>query len=87
MSTSTPSAPRVAEGARGPRFARHVTAYVVSGGGGVPGAVTPIRTATNTAGAPIMIPLGQSIAITPNGRTAYVPNRRRTDGDADPDRH
>ncbi len=38
-----------------------------------PGAVTPINTATNTAGTPI--PVGTnpgSIAITPNGLTAYV---------------
>ena len=56
------------------RRARRVTAYVVSGGSGVPGAVTPIRTATNTAGPPIPIPLGQTIAITPNGKTAYVAN-------------
>jgi YVTN family beta-propeller protein len=35
--------------------------------------VTPIRTATNTAGPPIPVgnqPFG--IAITPNGKTAYV---------------
>lgn len=54
--------------------ARRVTAYVVSGGSGVPVVVTPIHTATSTAGQPIPIPLGQSIAITPNGTTAYVPN-------------
>ncbi|SRR5712691_7129390 len=41
---------------------------------GVPGVVTQIHTATSTAGQPIPIPLGQSIAITLNGTTAYVPN-------------
>jgi len=38
--------------------------------------VTPIYTATNTAGKPI--PVGSmpwDIAITPNGKTAYVANR------------
>ena len=37
------------------------------------GTVTPIFTATNTAGKPIKVGLTASaIAITPNGRTAYV---------------
>ena len=73
MATSTPSAARVSRAARGARFRRPVTAYVVSGSGPGPGAVTPIRTATNTAGPPITVgnqPFG--IAITPNGKTAYV---------------
>ena len=59
--------------ARRARRARRVTAYVVSGRIGVPGLVTPIRTATNTAGPPVPVgnePFG--IAITPNGKTAYV---------------
>ena len=49
------------------------TAYVTSGSG-----VTPIATATNTAGTPI--PTGnefsepEAIAITPDGNTAYVAN-------------
>jgi hyaluronoglucosaminidase len=51
-----------------------VTAYVVSGGSGVPGVVTPIHTATSTTGQPIPIPLGQSIVITLNGTTACVPD-------------
>lgn len=59
------------------------TAYVISepegneGGGpvctGPPGAVTPIATATNTAGKPVKvgcIPL--AAAVTPDGRTIYV---------------
>jgi hypothetical protein len=45
--------------------ARRMTAYVVSGGSGVPGAVTPIRTATNTAGSAITVGIGPTaIAIT-----------------------
>ena len=56
------------------RRARRVTAYVVSGRIGVPGLVTPVRTASNTAGPPIPVPLAQSIAITPDGKTVYVPN-------------
>jgi YVTN family beta-propeller protein len=39
------------------------------------GTVTPIATATNTAGAPITVGRGPiGIAITPNGKTAYVTN-------------
>jgi len=65
MSTSTPSAAPVVGAARRARFTRPVTAYVVSGGNGVPGGVTPIRTATNTAGPPITVGIGPSaIAIT-----------------------
>src|SRR5450631_3204224 len=59
--------------ARRARRARRVTAYVISGGSGVPGTVTPIRTATNTAGPPITV--GNQpfdIAITSNGKTVYV---------------
>ena len=37
--------------------------------------MTPIRTATNTAGPPITVGPGPfDIAITPNGKTAYVLN-------------
>ena len=49
-----------------------VTAYVANAGSGT---VTPIATATNTAGRPITTgndPL--AIAITPDGKTAYVAN-------------
>jgi YVTN family beta-propeller protein len=48
------------------------TAYVTNAGSNT---VTPIRTATDTAGTPIKVgsnPFG--IAITPNGKTAYVTN-------------
>src|SRR5262249_43292454 len=49
-------------------------AYVVNEGGDqVPGTVTPINTATGIAGSPIKVggvPI--AIAITPNGKTAYV---------------
>jgi len=47
-----------------------VTVYVANDGSGT---VTPIRAATNTAGPAIKVgghPL--AIAITPNGKTAYV---------------
>ena len=87
MSTSTPPADRVIVAARRTRFTRPVTAYVVSGRIGVPGVVTPIRTATNTAGAPIPVPLGQSIAITPNEQDRLRPQWHLRDCDADPDRH
>jgi DNA-binding beta-propeller fold protein YncE len=51
-----------------------VVAYVVSGNVAA-GAVTPVDTATNTAGSPIVIGGGaQSIVATPNGKTVYVPN-------------
>jgi YVTN family beta-propeller protein len=47
-----------------------VTAYVANLGSGT---VTPIRTATNTAGPAIPVGVGAGgIAITPNGKTAYV---------------
>ena len=37
--------------------------------------MTPIGTATNTAGAPIPVGSGPSdIAITPDGKTAYILN-------------
>ena len=49
-----------------------VTAYVVNTGSGT---VTPISTATNTAGPPIPVGAGpKDIAITPDGKTAYVTN-------------
>jgi len=46
-----------------------VIAYVVSGSVGSPTVVTPVDTATHTAGLPI-VPAkgGQSIAATPNGK-------------------
>ncbi len=45
------------------------TAYIVASSG----TVTPIRTATNKALKPIQVGAGAGdIAITPNGRTAYV---------------
>jgi len=51
-----------------------VVAYVVSGTT-VAGAVTPVDTATHTAGPAILIGGGaQSITVTPNGKTVYVPN-------------
>ena len=56
--------------------ARPVIVYVVNLNPNNPysGTVTPIATATNTAGPPI--PVGadpNAIAITPDGKTAYVP--------------
>ena len=50
------------------------TAYVVNEGGlQVPGTVTPIDTASGVAGAPIKVGgVPFTIAITPNGKTAYV---------------
>jgi YVTN family beta-propeller protein len=40
------------------------------------GTVTPISTATNRAGKPIKVGLSPGgIAITPDGKTAYVANR------------
>jgi DNA-binding beta-propeller fold protein YncE len=50
------------------------TVYVVNEGGTVvPGTVTPIDTSTGTAGTPINVGgVPFAIAITPNGRTAYV---------------
>jgi YVTN family beta-propeller protein len=51
--------------------ARQAIAYVVNDTS--PGTVTPVRTATNTALAPIKVGGGPwTIAITPDGRTAYV---------------
>ena len=52
-----------------PRPAHPVTAYVADGRSGT---VTPINTATNKAGKAIKIPGPGEIAITPNGKTAYV---------------
>jgi len=52
--------------------AHPVTAYVVNG---TSGTVTPIQTATNTAGQAIDVQkYPYAIAITPNGKTAYVTN-------------
>ena len=49
-----------------------VTAYVANDGSGT---VTPIPTATNTAGPPITVGGNPyAIAITPDGKTAYVAN-------------
>ena len=49
-----------------------VTAYVANGGSDT---VTPIATTTNTAGPPITTGPGPSaVAITPDGKTAYVVN-------------
>ena len=40
--------------------------------------MTPIATATNTAGPPITVGSGpDAIAITPDGKTAYVANAAR----------
>jgi len=51
-----------------------VIAYVVSGTI-TSGAVTPVNTANHTADPPIVIGGGaQSIIVTPNGKTVYVPN-------------
>ena len=61
------------------------TAYVANT---YAGTVTPITTATNTAGPPITAgndPL--AIAITPDGKTAYVGNVGSGTGDPDRDRH
>ena len=52
--------------------AHPVTAYVANSGSGT---VTPIRTATNTAGKAITVgTCPADIAITPDGKTAYVLN-------------
>ena len=52
---------------------RPVTAYVANGGSGT---VTPIRTVTGVALAPIKVGghLPFAIAVTPDGKTAYVAN-------------
>jgi YVTN family beta-propeller protein len=51
--------------------ARQATAYVVNDTS--PGTVTPIRTATNTALAPVKVqPHPDAIAIIPDGKTAYA---------------
>jgi DNA-binding beta-propeller fold protein YncE len=50
-----------------------VTAYVTNFGNGTPGTVTPIDTATSTAGKAIKVGrTPDAIAITPSGKTAYV---------------
>jgi len=60
--TSTRAAQALAE--------RTPTAYVVNG---ISNTVTPVNTATNTPGRPIKVArFPQSIAITPDGKTAYV---------------
>jgi DNA-binding beta-propeller fold protein YncE len=46
-----------------------VIAYVVNGDSGD---VTPITVATNTAGAPIPVGYAGDVAVTPDGKTAYV---------------
>ena len=58
-----------------------VTAYVTTGSG-----VTPINTTTDTAGKAITAGSGPSfaIAITPNGKTAYVANDDATPGTVTP---
>ncbi|MGH3393352.1 MAG: YncE family protein [Streptosporangiaceae bacterium] len=49
-----------------------MTAYVANSGGHT---VTPINTAINKAGQPVKVGPGPvGIAITPNGKTAYVAN-------------
>ena len=56
----------------GPRPAHRVTAYVVNSQSNT---VTPIQVATNTAGKAIKVGVSPfAIAITPNGKTAYVDN-------------
>lgn len=51
-----------------------VIVYVVSGTVAA-SAVTPVDTITHTAGLPIAVGGGaQSIVVTPNGKTVYVPN-------------
>ena len=60
-------------GAASARAAVSHTAYVINDGSS--GSVTPIDTATNTPGAAIPVgsfPVG--VAITPDGKTAYVAN-------------
>ena len=47
------------------------TLYVASDDEGSPGTVTPISTATNTAGKPIHVGASVEIAITPDGKTLY----------------
>ncbi len=66
------AAPMAGSPARSAGPGSPVTAYVANGGSDT---VTPIATATNTAGPPITVgsePL--AIAITPDGKTAYVAN-------------
>ena len=64
-----------------------VTAYVVNENDFGAGTVTPIATATNTAGPPIKVGSDAGpIAITPDGKTAYVVNAGTLLGHGDPDR-
>jgi DNA-binding beta-propeller fold protein YncE len=59
------------------RSTNAVTAYVVSEGSGT---VTPIATATNTADPQISVGEADDIAITPDGKTAYVTRCCADDG-------
>jgi DNA-binding beta-propeller fold protein YncE len=70
-------------GAGSPARLTAVTAYV---GNEYDGTVTPIRTATNTAGAAIAVDGSpDAIAITPDGKTAYAAaDDTQSDGTADP---
>jgi YVTN family beta-propeller protein len=64
--------PSPASGAASAGRLNPITAYITNTGSDT---VTPIDTATNTAGTPI--PVGSApyrIAITPDGKTAYVVN-------------
>ena len=70
--SGTDAAPLVASPALSARSAHSVTAYVVNSDSDT---VTPIQTATNTAGTPVTVGPGPvAIAITPDGKTAYVLN-------------
>jgi YVTN family beta-propeller protein len=63
-----------ADGAASANAARHrpVILYVADSGAGT---ITPINTATNTAGRPITVGAGPvQLVATPNGRTIYVVN-------------
>ena len=61
---STTSAPAVPAGTP--------TVYVANRTSGVTGWVTPISTATNTAGPRINVGINYDMAVTPNGKTIYV---------------
>jgi len=72
--TARPAADRSAVASRAgqPRIAYVITSGVLDHGAGT---VTPVNTATDQAGRPIRVGRGPAgIAITPNGRTAYVTN-------------
>src|SRR5205823_10824544 len=69
---AAPSHRGAAASPAGTRAATPVTAYVVNF---LAGTVTPVNTATNTAGKAIKVGNGPSaIAITPDGKTAYIVN-------------